>query len=141
MPGTACVDTGAGFLSASTCCFAATIPVATQEIANGSVLFAVKLVLKCGHWQRSSELLAGVPLDGEGLPDGTAEAVINTTAVDVLRRLPGVSEANFRPLMNAASSLAGLADLPLQQLERIMEGAAAAKKLREWLDAVCPVMS
>lgn len=88
-----------------------------------------------------SELLTGVPLDGEGLPDGTAEAVINTTAVDVLRRLPGVSEANFRPLMNAASSLAGLADLPLQHLERIMEGAAAAKKLREWLDAVCPVMS
>lgn len=84
---------------------------------------------------------AGVPLEGDGLPDAAAEAVINTTAVDVLRRLPGVTEANFRPLINAASSLAGLADLPLQQLERIMGGAAAAKKLREWLDAVCPVMS
>lgn len=84
---------------------------------------------------------AGVPLEGEGMQDGAAEAVINTTAVDMLRRLPGVTEANFRPLMNAATSLAGLADLPLQQLERIMGGAAAAKKLREWLDAVCPVMS
>ena len=83
----------------------------------------------------------GVPLDSEGQPDGAAEAVINTAAVDMLRRLPGVTEANFRPLMNAASSLAGLAELPLQRLEGIMGGAAAAKKLREWLDAVCPVMS
>ncbi|KAL3151984.1 hypothetical protein ABBQ32_001106 [Trebouxia sp. C0010 RCD-2024] len=88
-----------------------------------------------------SAAAVGVPLEGDGLPDAAAEAVINTTAVDVLRRLPGVTEANFRPLINAASSLAGLADLPLQQLERIMGGAAAAKKLREWLDAVCPVMS
>ncbi|KAL0051045.1 hypothetical protein WJX82_001096 [Trebouxia sp. C0006] len=83
----------------------------------------------------------GVPIDGDGQPDGAAEAVINTAAVDMLRRLPGVTEANFRPLMNAASSLAGLAELPLQRLESIMGGAAAAKKLREWLDAVCPVMS
>ena len=85
--------------------------------------------------------MTGIPLDSEGLPDGTAEAVINTTAVDLLRRLPGVSEANYRPLMNAASNLAGLAALPLQQLEGIMGGASAAKKLREWLDAVCPVLS
>lgn len=83
----------------------------------------------------------GVPIDGDGQPDGAAEAVINTAAVDMLRRLPGVTEANFRPLMNAASSLAGLAELPVQRLESIMGGAAAAKKLREWLDAVCPVMS
>lgn len=95
----------------------------------------------CPALSTQEVLFAGVPLEGDGLPDGAAEAVINTTAVDVLRRLPGVTEANFRPLMNAASSLAGLADLPLQQLERIMGGAAAAKKLREWLDAVCPVMS
>jgi len=99
----------------------------------------------CGAWpSRQNQLCmcwTGVPIDGDGQPDGAAEAVINTAAVDMLRRLPGVTEANFRPLMNAASSLAGLAELPVQRLESIMGGAAAAKKLREWLDAVCPVMS
>ena len=32
------------------------------------------------------------------MPDAGAEAVINQSAVDVLRRLPGVSDANYRPL-------------------------------------------
>lgn len=64
---------------------------------------------------------------------------MNTAAVDVLRRLPGVSEANLRPLMAAAGSLAGLARLGLPELEAAMGGAGAARKLREWLDAVCPI--
>ena len=42
---------------------------------------------------------------------GGVESVINQSAVDLLRRLPGVTEANFRPLMAAAGSLAGLADM------------------------------
>ena len=84
---------------------------------------------------------AGIPLDPDGMPDSQAEAVVNTAAVDMLRRLPGVTEANFRPLMQAADSLAGLAHLPLPQLEAAMGGAASAKKLRDWLDAVCPVMA
>lgn len=75
------------------------------------------------------------------MPDTQGEAVVNTAAIDVLRRLPGVTEANYRALMHASGSLAGLADLPQPQLEAVMGGAAAAKKLREWLDAVCPVMA
>ena len=67
-----------------------------------------------------------------------AEALVNTAAVDVLRRLPGVGEANYRPLMTAAGSLAGLAAMSLQDLERVMGGTLAAKKLRDWLDATCP---
>lgn len=63
---------------------------------------------------------------------------VNQSAIDVLRRLPGVTDANFRPLMAAAGSLAGLADLPLERLEAIMGGHQSAKKLREWLDAPCP---
>lgn len=75
------------------------------------------------------------------MPDTEGEAVVNTAAVDLLRRLPGVTESNYRSLMHATESLAGLADMPLTQLEAVMGGAAAAKKLREWLDAVCPVMA
>jgi DNA excision repair protein ERCC-4 len=65
---------------------------------------------------------------------------VNTAAIDVLRRLPGVSEANFRPLMAAAGSLNCLADLSLEELAKAMGSKAAAKKLRDWLDAVCPML-
>lgn len=51
----------------------------------------------------------------------------------------GVTEANFRPLMAAAGSLAGLAALPEARLAAVMGGAAAARKLRDFLDAACPV--
>lgn len=72
--------------------------------------------------------------------DGSAgvEALVNTTAVDLLRRLPGVTEANFRQLITAAGSLTGLAAMPVQELEQVMGGALAARKLRDWLDATCP---
>lgn len=69
-----------------------------------------------------------------------AETVVNTAAVDLLRRLPGVTEGNFRALMNAADSLAGLADLSLESLAVSM-GPHNARKLRDWLDAVCPRMA
>ena len=40
--------------------------------------------------------------------------MINNTAVDLLRRLPGVGEGNYRSLMTAADSLAGLAAMTLK---------------------------
>ena len=72
------------------------------------------------------------------MPDAGAEAVVNQSAVDVLRRLPGVSDANYRGLMHAASSLAQLASFSLAQLEAAMEGRQAAKKLHDWLHAPVP---
>ena len=53
--------------------------------------------------------------------------------------MQGVTEANFRALMAAAGSLAGLAQLPEAELVAAMGGAQAARKLREWLHATCPV--
>ena len=50
--------------------------------------------------------MAGVDETTEG---AAGETVVNNTAVDLLRRLPGVGEGNYRALMNAAGSLAGLA--------------------------------
>ena len=78
-----------------------------------------------------------MPAAGEGEATG-AEALVNTTAIDLLRRLPGVNESNFRPLMTAAGSLAGIAAMPLEDLEKVMGGRLPAKKLRDWLDATCP---
>ncbi len=46
-----------------------------------------------------------MPLDGGNT--GGGEALVNTTAIDILRRLPGVTEANYRSLITAADSLAG----------------------------------
>ena len=45
---------------------------------------------------------AGVPLDAVST---AAETVVNTSAMDVLRRLPGVTEGNYRDLMQAAGAL------------------------------------
>ena len=87
--------------------------------------------------QRELQLTTvGVPTPTDG--GGGGEALINTTAVDILRRLPGVTEANYRQLMAAAGSLAGLAALPVQELEQVMGGTLAAKKLRDWLEATFP---
>ncbi|KAK9857610.1 hypothetical protein WJX84_003319 [Apatococcus fuscideae] len=80
----------------------------------------------------------GIPVGPDGMPDTGAEAVVNQSAVDVLRRLPGVSDANYRGLMHAAPSLAQLAALSLTQLEAAMEGRQAAKKLHDWLHAPVP---
>lgn len=84
--------------------------------------------------------LAGVPEEGgpEQQAGPNQEAVVNTAAVDVLRRLPGVGEGNYRSLMAAAGSLAGLAEMSLQELEEAAGGLNAAKKLHDWLHAVCP---
>ena len=50
----------------------------------------------------------------EGFEGAAGETVINNTAVDLLRRLPGVGEGNYRSLMTAADSLAGLAAMTLK---------------------------
>ncbi|KAK9806779.1 hypothetical protein WJX72_002577 [[Myrmecia] bisecta] len=82
----------------------------------------------------------GVPVGPDGLPLASGEAVVNSGAVDLLRRLPGVTEANFRPLMAAAPSLADLACMPLDDLEAAMGGRTAAQKLHTWLAAATPTL-
>jgi DNA excision repair protein ERCC-4 len=77
-----------------------------------------------------------------GLPDGAAggadaEAVVNQPALDVLRRLPGVTEANWRAVAAAAGSLAGLADLPRPALAAALGGDAAARRLHDFLAQDC----
>lgn len=64
----------------------------------------------------------------------------NTTAVELLRRLPGVSDANYRSIMDSCKSLADLALTPVERLVEIMGGQRPARMLRDFLDAKCPVL-
>lgn len=64
----------------------------------------------------------------------------NTSAVEFLRRLPGVTDSNYRALMDGCKSLSELALLPVERLSELMGGQKAAKTLRDFLDAKCPSM-
>jgi DNA excision repair protein ERCC-4 len=69
-----------------------------------------------------------------------AEALVNQPAIDLLRRLPGVTEGNWRALVREAGSLADLAGLSLKRLAAIMGGQAAAKRLHEFLHQECKAL-
>ncbi|KAK6783024.1 hypothetical protein RDI58_020820 [Solanum bulbocastanum] len=64
----------------------------------------------------------------------------NTSAVEMLRRLPGVTDSNYRGIMDGCKSLAELAMLPMERLAELMGGQMAAKMLREFLDAKYPTL-
>jgi predicted RecB family nuclease len=53
----------------------------------------------------------------------------------------GVSEANYRQLMAGVGCLADLAELSQQELQLLMGGEAAAKKLHAWLHASVPTLT
>lgn len=58
----------------------------------------------------------------------------------MLRRLPGVTDSNYRAIMDGCKSLAELAMLPVERLAELMGGPKAAKMLREFLDAKYPTL-
>lgn len=83
----------------------------------------------------------GVPTE-DGLIEGDLRAEnYNSTAVELLRRLPGVTDANYRSLMDGCNSLADLACLPLEKLSELMGGHRPARMLRDFLDAKCPTLA
>ena len=65
----------------------------------------------------------------------------NTTAMELLQRLPGVSAANYRSLMDGCKSLAELAMTPVERLAELMGGQRPAVMLRDFLDATCPTLA
>lgn len=93
---------------------------------------------------------------GGGATTTVAEARSeNAAAIDLLRKLPGVSDSTWRRLADAAGSLAGLAKLGEDELARIMGGGGsgeggsgggegsvvarnAARRLHAFLHAPCP---
>lgn len=64
----------------------------------------------------------------------------NTSAIEFLRRLPGVTDANYRAIMDGCGSLAELALLPVERLAELMGGQKAARTLRDFLDAKYPTL-
>lgn len=64
----------------------------------------------------------------------------NTSAVEFLRRLPGVTDSNYRLMMDKCKSLSEVALLPMEKLAELMGGHKAAKTLRDFLDAKFPTL-
>ncbi|GAB4857718.1 DNA repair endonuclease uvh1 [Ancistrocladus abbreviatus] len=82
----------------------------------------------------------GVPSE-EGLVENDVRAEnYNTSAVELLRRLPGVTDSNYRAIIDGCDSLSELALLPVERLAELMGGLKAARTLREFLDAKYPTL-
>ncbi|KAJ4844426.1 hypothetical protein Tsubulata_038601 [Turnera subulata] len=80
----------------------------------------------------------GVPSE-DGIVENDVRAEnYNTSAVEFLRRLPGVTDSNYRAIMDGCSSLAELSLLPMDKLAELMGGQKAARTLRDFLDAKYP---
>ncbi|KAK1262359.1 DNA repair endonuclease UVH1 [Acorus gramineus] len=88
----------------------------------------------------SRAMKVGVPTE-DGIVENDVRAEnYNTSAVEFLRRLPGVTDSNYRAIMDGCTNLAELALLPVEKLAELMGSQKAAKTLREFLDAKCPTM-
>ncbi|KAE9606870.1 hypothetical protein Lal_00026102 [Lupinus albus] len=82
----------------------------------------------------------GVPSE-EGVVENDVRAEnYNTWAVEFLRRLPGVTDSNYRAIMDGCKSLADLVLLPVEKLAELMGGHKAARTLRDFLDAKYPTL-
>ncbi|CAH9096097.1 unnamed protein product [Cuscuta epithymum] len=82
----------------------------------------------------------GVPSE-DGLVENDIRAEnYNTSAVELLRRLPGVTESNYRAIMDGCKCLADLSLLPMDRLAELMGGSRPAKTLRDFIDAKYPTL-
>ncbi|XP_021673160.2 DNA repair endonuclease UVH1 isoform X1 [Hevea brasiliensis] len=82
----------------------------------------------------------GVPSE-EGIVENDVRAEnYNTSGVEFLRRLPGVTDSNYRAIMDGCKSLSELALLPVERLTELMGGQKAARTLRDFLDAKYPTL-
>lgn len=82
----------------------------------------------------------GVPSEDGVVENDVRAENYNTSAVEMLRRLPGVTDSNYRAIMDGCKNLAELAILPMERLAELMGGQKAAKMLREFLDAKYPTL-
>ncbi|XP_021813564.1 DNA repair endonuclease UVH1 isoform X1 [Prunus avium] len=82
----------------------------------------------------------GVPSEDGVVEDDVRAENYNTSAVEFLRRLPGVTDSTYRALMDGCKSLAELALMPVERLAELMGGQKAARTLRDFLDAKYPTL-
>lgn len=88
----------------------------------------------------AKSIRVGVPSEDGIIENDVRAENYNTAAVEFLRRLPGVTDSNYRTIMEGCKSLAELALIPLERLAELMGGQKAAKMLRDFLDAKYPTM-
>ncbi|XP_010274508.1 PREDICTED: DNA repair endonuclease UVH1 isoform X2 [Nelumbo nucifera] len=88
----------------------------------------------------SKAMRVGVPTDDGIVENDVRAETYNTSAVEFLRRFPGVTDSNYRAIMDGCNSLAELALLPVEKLAELMGGQKAARTLRDFLDAKYPSM-
>jgi DNA excision repair protein ERCC-4 len=119
------------------------------EIQSGHIMS--RLVLLCLHhprlrlvWSRSLHATADMFRQLKANYDEPDPAVCaqvgmdptnanrNTAALDMLRRLPGVNDSNFRALCKEAGSMSGLCKLSSETLQGIM-GTGGGQRLFEFL--------
>lgn len=91
--------------------------------------------LKANHEEPDPLVAATVGVSGDD--DVGGDTVVNAVGIDILKRLPGVTEANWRALMREGGSLAGLATVSLDRLTVVMGGEVVAKKLYDFLHEGC----
>jgi DNA excision repair protein ERCC-4 len=82
----------------------------------------------------------GVPSEEGIVEDDVRAENYNTSAVEFLRRLPGVTDSNYRAIMDGCNSLSELALRPVERLAELMGGQKAARILRDFLDAKYPTL-
>ncbi|XP_010531682.1 PREDICTED: DNA repair endonuclease UVH1 [Tarenaya hassleriana] len=82
----------------------------------------------------------GVPSEEGFIENDVRAENYNTSAVEMLRRLPGVTDANYRAITEGCKNMAELVTLPVERLEELMGGHKAARTLREFLDAKYPTL-
>ena len=66
------------------------------------------------------------------------EEPFNQAAIDVLRRLPGITEGNYRRVLGAIECLADLADMSKDDLAAVLGDARQAKTLHDFVHAPFP---
>ncbi|CAE6968828.1 mei-9 [Symbiodinium sp. CCMP2592] len=95
------------------------------------------LKLKEGRYQPDSKAAAAIDAEDPEPDEGKVKTVqVNTAALEVLRKLPGVTPGNMHSLARRAGTLAGIADLPLEALVEVM-GKSNAEQLNTFLHSSC----
>ncbi|KAL7150011.1 hypothetical protein ABFS83_05G079700 [Erythranthe nasuta] len=82
----------------------------------------------------------GVPSEDGIIENDIRAENLNTSAVEFLRRLPGITDSNYRSVMDGCKNLAEVVQLPMEKLAVLMGGHKAAKTLRDFLDAKYPTL-
>jgi DNA excision repair protein ERCC-4 len=75
---------------------------------------------------------------GGGDAASATEEPFNQPAIDVLRRLPGITEGNYRRVLDRVECLADLADMSNDDLASVLGDARQAKTLHDFIHAPFP---